>query len=363
MSMFRVALILQPYNKTWILEKIAHRLQEHLKGFDFTAEMSDRPLRDVDVNHHMSWAFANLPSNVPSTMFITHLDNIYKIKQVKSELKHYVDMGICISSDTVQQLKNFGIRSEALCFIPPAHDGLVSQKRIVIGITTRVYPDGRKREDLLVRLAGDLRLDAFEFRIFGKGWEDVISKLEKAGAKVTYFQETDDYQKDYETILRAIPVFDYYLYLGKDEGSLGTLDALASGVKTIITPQGFHLDIPHGITHPVMEYKDVLDVFRSLANDMKNRLEGVSNLNWREYARRHSLVWRQLIAAGRTGDIQHLLSVPQEAVTREYKGHAVGGSRYDIYRRALNPHAIVSSVSHLPVLRGIRAMIHKRKKA
>ncbi|MDP2645253.1 MAG: hypothetical protein Q8P24_09960, partial [Desulfobacterales bacterium] len=65
----------------------------------------------------------------------------------------------------------------------------------------------------------------------------------------------------------------------------------------------------------------------------------------------------------RRADIQSLLSDPNEAVTRKYKGHAVGGSRYDIYRRALNPHAIVSSVSHLPVLRGIRAMIHKRKKA
>ena len=116
-------------------------------------------------------------------MFITHLDDIYKLHQVKNELKHHVDMGICMSSDTVRQLKSFGVPSEALCFIPPAHDGLVAQKKIVIGITTRLYSDGRKREDLLARLARDLRLDAFEFRIFGKGWEKIISLLKKVWSK------------------------------------------------------------------------------------------------------------------------------------------------------------------------------------
>lgn len=357
--MLKVALILQSYNKSWIIEKIACRLQEHLKGFGFEAEISDLPLQNVDVNHHMSWAFANMASKVPSTMFITHLDNIYKIQQVKNELKRHVDMGICMSSDTVQQLKSFGVPSDALCFIPPAHDGVVAQKRIVIGITTRVYPDGRKREDLLARLARDLRLDAFEFRIFGKGWEKIISMLEDAGARVIYFQETDDFQKDYETLLGEIPIFDYYLYLGRDEGSLGTLDALAAGVKTIITPQGFHLDIPHGITHPVMEYEDVLAVFRSLSNDRNTRIEGVSNLNWREYARRHSLLWRQLMETGRGGDIQSLLFFPHEVEIPNHNGHSVGGSRYDIYRRALSPRAIVSAVSHLPVLRGIRAILSR----
>lgn len=359
MKMSKVGLVLKPANKSWIIEKIACRLKEHLPEFGFEVEVAELPLEDVDVNHHMSWAFANMHSKVPSTMFITHLDDIYKLRQVKTELERYVDIGICMSSDAVRQLRTFDVPSEALCFIPPAHDCLVEQQRIVIGITTRVYPDGRKREDLLVRLAGDIRLDAFEFKIFGKGWEKVIARLEESGAKVVYFRETEDFLRDYEAILKEIPTFDYYLYLGMDEGSLGTLDALAAGVKTIITPQGFHLDLPHGITHPVVEYRDVLEVFSSLANERSSRIEGVSNLNWREYARRHSIVWRQLIETGRSGDFQSLLFINSEPLLSKEKYSAVGVSRYEIYRRAMNPRRIASALSHLPVFRSIRTLFRR----
>jgi len=357
----KVGLILQRDNRSWVIEKIAYRLQEHVVDFGFDAEIADHPLPSATVNHHMSWAFANSRREVPSTMFITHLDDVFKLRQVKSELENFVDVGICMSSDTVRQLTTFGVPSKSLCFIPPAHDGLVEKKRIVIGIMTRIYSDGRKREDFLVRLAKEIRLDLFEFRIFGNGWEKVISRLEEAGAKVVYFKETDDFRKDYEILLRGIHFFDYYLYLGMDEGSLGTLDALAAGVKTIITPQGFHLDIPHGITHPVLEYEDVLEVFRSLAYEHSSRIRGVSNLNWREYARRHVILWDQLIQGGSCDNIQNLLFVRPEIALNDGLQHAEIGSRLEMYRRSITPRRIVSAFSRLTVLRPLRALFLRGK--
>jgi len=47
---------------------------------------------------------------------------------------------------------------------------------------------------------------------------------------------------DYEVYKELIPTLDYYLYVGKDEGQMGFIDALAAGIPTIVTPQGFHLD-------------------------------------------------------------------------------------------------------------------------
>jgi hypothetical protein len=106
---------------------------------------------------------------------------------------------------------------------------------------------------MLLRLAQTMRLDAFRFEIFGQGWADVIPRLEAAGAEIFYRPGSDDYVADYREMIDHVAGFDYYLYLGRDEGSLGTLDALAAGVKTIITPQGFHVDLPYGITHAVWD--------------------------------------------------------------------------------------------------------------
>ena len=69
-------------------------------------------------------------------------------------------------------------------------------------------------------------------------------------------EPSDNYRVDYDEIKSHVPYFDYYFYPGLDEGSLGTLDALAAGVKTIVTNQGFHLDLTNGVTHGFWDYGD-----------------------------------------------------------------------------------------------------------
>jgi len=153
---------------------------------------------------------------------------------------------------------------EKLRYITPAHDGLVIPRRIVIGITSRLRGDKAKREHLLIRLCDTMRLDAFHFEIIGRGWEEVIPRLEAAGARVRYYPGTDDGIEDYRINLERVPLFDYYLYLGFDEGSMGFLDALAAGVPTIVTPQGFHLDINGGVTHAFSNIAELCNIFEEL---------------------------------------------------------------------------------------------------
>jgi len=216
-----------------------------------------------------------------------------------------MDMGICMSQMGVTSLVEAGIPREFLCYISPAHDGLVKPRRIRVGITTNLHEDGRKRESLLAKLAAENDLSEFEFEIFGRGWHRISECLRAGGAIVTLHAGSADYQGDYERICQSIPKFDYYLYTGLDEGSLGTLDALAAGVPTITTPQGFHLDVTNCITYPFVNYRELRNVFEEIAKERRCRATSVAGLTWLEYARKHLLVWETLLN-GRRADIPRI---------------------------------------------------------
>jgi hypothetical protein len=355
----RVNIVIDRQVEGWILEKIAKRLAEKLPLYGWEVIVSNKIVSDVDVNHHASWAFANASSPTASTTFITHIDDALKLRFVKSLLADYVTLGICMSSDTVKQLTDYGIPAQALCYIPPAHDNMVRPRRIVIGITTHVYPDGRKREHFLERLAGELRLDQFEFRIFGRNWDRTVAVLREGGAMVAYSPGTEDYLADYRVICESVPHFDYYLYLGLDEGSLGTLDALAAGVKTMITPQGTHLDIPHGVTHPIVTYEHLLQAFTTVLKERQQRIDSVRSLTWDDYARRHALVWDHLVSMD-AGELQAKLGTA--TVSNNYEDvRSLAKTGIGIYTRALRPRRIISALSHQSPFKQVRQLLRNRK--
>ncbi len=350
----KVDLLLNPANRSWIIQKMAERLAEELLPLGVDAQVLEAARPDATVVHHMSWAFANLRTAAPSTMFITHLDDAHKLNEVRTTLAENVRVGICMSSDTMHQLLAHGCPAGSVSFINPAHDGLLKPRRIVIGITSRVYPDGRKREALLQAVARQMDLSAFEFRIFGLGWEPTVPVLEQAGAVVRNFGETDDFRKDYETLQAEIPLFDHYLYLGMDEGSLGTLDALAAGVSTIVTPQGFHLDLPSGITHPVLQADDLQRVFTALAASRDQRVNAVKDLSWATYARRHKALWEAMLA----GQPLPTAAVGQ-AASAEVVAAMQGMRARSVRANAWSPRRVLSAVSRWPMLRGVRRAVDR----
>lgn len=294
----KARLVLHRDNQGWILEKFAVRLAENLGGFGVEAEISDAPSASADINHWMLYLYYDGSHLTRATALITHIDQFSKLRLLKAAFDT-LDAGICLSRMTVETLVRRGVKREKLCYVTPAHDGLARQKRIAIGITSRAYGDGRKREGMLVELACAMRLDAFHFEIIGDGWERIIAALEAAGATVTYHRGSDDFEGDYALTLERIAKFDYYLYTGLDEGSMGFLDALAAGVPTIVTPQGFHLDVEGGIFYPFTDVKDLIGVFITIAKERQRRIDSVKGLTWATYARRHAQVW-QALAEGRS---------------------------------------------------------------
>lgn len=350
-------LVLTQDNRSWIIEKMAARIAEHASEYGFDVSVGDAERADADINHWMSYAFANVPHNTPATMLITHLDDPYKVGLVKSELASGVDVGIALSSHTCDMLVAAGVSPDALAFAVPGHDSAASPRRVVIGLTTRLYPDGRKRESMLLDMARVMPLDRFRFEIFGMGWENVIPQLEAAGAEVSYWPGTDDFRADYVEMMARVPQFDYYLYLGRDEGSLGTLDALAAGVKTIVTPQGFHVDLPGGITHSVWSQEELESVFREIGEGAIRRAAAVSNLTWRAYAEAHAIVWNAILD-GQRNRIADLLAARRGFHVREIE--PVSESRTTMLRRLVSPYRIRSKLSHIPLLKPVRAWIKGR---
>lgn len=291
----KVRVIVGRYNQAWVIGKMAARLVENLREIGVEATLANEPDEAADVNHWMSWAMVRRRSGRVSTMFITHLDDPYQTSHVAKSLRELVDVGLCMSRDMMRALVHWGIPAKSLWYVLPAHDPPPPPPPIRVAMMTNLYADGRKREALLVRLAAERDLSSFHFEIAGNGWDGVVERLRKAGASVEWTSYGSSYQADYEPILERIRTCEWYLYLGMDEGSLGTLDALAMGLKTIITAQGFHLDLSGGIQEAVVSYDELRSVFDRLVTERERRLGSVRGWTWRRFAEDHVLVWEELL--------------------------------------------------------------------
>jgi hypothetical protein len=261
------------------------------------------------------------------------------------------------------ELIQMGIPELKIWYVLPALDSLVRPRRIRIGITTRLYKDGRKREKLLVQLSKEMSLEQFSFEIFGSGWEEIIPLLQKAGAEVVYDPGSDDWQGDYQRIVTAVRNFDYYLYLGMDEGSLGTLDAYTAGVKTIVTAQGFHMSLPGGITHPFTEYQELKAIFMQLVSNNTAPGRRLSSWTWASYAREHALIWEQLLSGP-----QHVVS-PEvfEAITRrdgvvaetDFVAQRSFSTLIRFYSRMLHPRRVLGAIARHKLMQPLRTLLRK----
>ena len=98
---------------------------------------------------------------------------------------------------------------------------------------------------MILEVCRHLEARFFKLKIMGAGWGEIVSQLEQLGFEVEYYAEFN--REIYKTLMTSL---DYWIYYGFDEGAMGYLDALAAGVKTICTPQGYHLDTRCGLTYP-----------------------------------------------------------------------------------------------------------------
>lgn len=76
---------------------------------------------------------------------------------------------------------------------------------------------------------------------------------------------------------------------------MGYLDALRAGIETIVTPQGFHLDVKDGITYPCRTIVDFKEVLFMLQEKRQKIVQSVDSLTWENYVNKHLEVWNYLL--------------------------------------------------------------------
>jgi glycosyltransferase involved in cell wall biosynthesis len=271
--------------ETWICGKIARRLNEALGKLGHASCIQRVVDPSADINHHVIYLNYMPASDGNHTLMVTHVDDALKVRMLERSLMT-AKAAICASSESVRRLTALGVDGNKLSYSSIAHDGKALERKYVIGITTRLYPDGRKNERYLQRLVEIIRPTDFEFKIMGFGWAPIVSELRKLRFHVDYWEDFD-----YETYIILMSKLDYFLYLGEDEGSAAFVDALAAGVKTIVIPQGMHLDAKEGITHGFKSFEDLRDIFSTLAEEKRTRTRAVESWTWENYAKDHLRVW------------------------------------------------------------------------
>ena len=82
------------------------------------------------------------------SLMITHIDRREKLETIKNQMA-YARIGICMSKETMQLLINYGIDPTKLCYINPAHDNVIQPKKLLIGLASKIYADGRKKRTIV----------------------------------------------------------------------------------------------------------------------------------------------------------------------------------------------------------------------
>lgn len=356
----KVRIVLNPINAGWIIGKMGKRLCHSLNALGVVTDISDKPDPEADVNHWMSYAFADGCHGSINTMMITHVDDYYKVKQIGSRLKGDIDLGICMSPDMCNRLFDMGVEKNSLWYVLPGFDKCNTPPRINIGIATRLYEDGRKREVLLEQLCGDMLLDDFQFSIYGSDWDRMIPILEGAGASVNYYPGTDNAGDNYDNILKGLRDADYYLYMGLDEGALGTLDAIAAGARILTTPQGFHLNLPKELMRYFLDYSELKAIFQELSAIRQARMRVVNSWTWHSYAKEHLMIWEVLAAQGRSCISGALLSLGRYAdeSTKDAENRDISNiERRQLVRNSLRFRSIRGAIARSRVMQPLRRML------
>lgn len=287
----------------WIIYKFGKTVYDTLINLGYDATISNAFDPNADINHYFqpnTIGYSKTTKvNDKTTFMITHIDTMLKLDQIL-ELTKKGAIGICMSKETRDRLIACGVKPNRICYINPAQDGEITPKKITLGFTYRTYPDNRKRDDIIVDACEGIDPNVFRFSIMGAGWDEIITRLKEKGFEVEYYPEFD--KKKYNELM---PSFDYYCYFGFDEGSMGYLDAMAAGIGTIITPQGYHLDSGIEITYPVSTVDDIRNALLDIQAKREKHLNFVKTWTWENYTKKHIELWKYVL---RNEELSVLLS-------------------------------------------------------
>lgn len=200
------------------------------------------------------------------------------------------DIVTCMSFTGREELITLGADPKKLWVIYAGADGFFYRRR-TIGIVGYPQPNGRKRESLLLDLAWQYDLSAYQFLFLGLNWDELAEQLKSLGVSVAGVLHADTP----EQIARAYHVMDYLLVTGyKEGGPLPLLEAIASGVKVFSPRFGYASDL----LDEEYLYDTPEELMRKLKEDISESVTNhqlVKANTWADYAAEYALIIGRLL--------------------------------------------------------------------
>jgi hypothetical protein len=264
-----------------ILTKYARAMERELQDLDYDVSVSNTPDPKADVNHHINYISAQDCPTKNTTMVTHFTSDMYKIKDKLDKMRRFLvnGVGICFSQGIKDYLVRQGMPEKKLEVVLPAHDGMIRRPRI-IAIAFKIYPDGRKREDMFEKMFLSLKdKKKFIFRIIGPGWKPLLERLAKKNIQV---QWTDNFSMDlYEQVLNSS---DYILYTGgEDAVAQCIVDAKNAGLR-IIAPHQTDIEVEY----PWKTQDELNKIFQDM------EVNPVEDWIWENYTKQHIKIWKKL---------------------------------------------------------------------
>ena len=274
----------------WILYDYAAKLNDSLRKIGVHSELTFEQHKGFDVTFHVNyWGLKELKQQSLHTTLVTHIDTNKKKEIVNAHSNSGV-VGFCMSDETERMLKVVTGNNNFFSLAPPAMVPSFKRK-IKLLIANRLYPDGRKNEAWIIDFIKCFDIDNIEIKIIGSGWEGHIEKLNEQKYLIEYFNIFN--KNKYVELLREA---EYLLVVGFDEGAIATMDALAMGVKPIVSAQGYHLHYARDLIL-FKDYYDLINIAQEMNKDIEETHDKSKDLaDWDLFAIKHRDIWSRLLA-------------------------------------------------------------------
>ncbi len=260
----------------WIMHRKAEEIQKHL-GADHVRINEDWP--DADIHYYINYGyFRAKPAKGLTVANFTHYDADHLADKFV-ETARVVDHCVAVSKATADILRDFGIPDEKITTIVVGAD-IQFEPKLTIGVVGRVYPGGRKGDDIVTALLGDPEVTA-KVRI--------VASKEGWGAPVWNLPDQADFY-------RAV---DYLLVPSRIEGGpVPFMEALACGTMSIAPEIGVIPQFPH-VSYPVGDVGALKNVLLRLADQHIGQRQFLAStmrsVNWSGWAAEHEKVFLNLL--------------------------------------------------------------------
>jgi hypothetical protein len=281
-------------NKGWIIDKFANEIAYNLEQLGYVVSITSKPVSNADIYHHLLYYnvdrgdFVKYNGSLHSIM-VTHLDTKKKLEKVLSIGREKNTHLITMSDYYTDRLVSVGVPRRRISTVhAPKNESITTKKKLCLGIFSNFYDDGRKNEQWLISvLKSKPEFSEFiEILFYGYGWAGTGEKLSASGYNIII--NDDGFNNAvYSNLMESI---DYFIYLGKDEGSMAFLDAITKNKKVIAIPQGFQYDLRNFITYPIENVNDFSKAMSKIC-DKQKIINELSVYSWNSYTRQLLDIW------------------------------------------------------------------------